>query len=97
MKGEKKALADEATLASTGVVDNGELEIKDLGPQLSWTTVFLVEYVCDYVLFLLARLRPYLLGWPSHCASPHILLPQTILWRRCATQFAAEVRDIRMF
>ena len=34
------------TLAAAGIADGGELEIKDLGPQVSWTTVFLIEYVC---------------------------------------------------
>ena len=50
MKGEKKALADDTTLTDAGVVDGVELNIKDLGPQISWRTVFIVEYVrsCSY-------------------------------------------------
>ncbi|KAL8278874.1 hypothetical protein RQP46_008745 [Phenoliferia psychrophenolica] len=42
---DKKVLDDpEATLASLGVADGDALEIKDLGPQISWRTVFLTEY-----------------------------------------------------
>ena len=50
MKGEKKALVDDATLADAGIVDGTELNIKDLGPQISWRTVFIVEYVRFYSL-----------------------------------------------
>ena len=45
LKGDKKALPDDATLASVGITDGGELVVKDLGPQISWRTVFMVEYV----------------------------------------------------
>lgn len=40
LKDSKNTLNDEAKL-----VDAGELLVKDLGPQISWKTVFLVEYV----------------------------------------------------
>lgn len=46
LKGEKKTLSDETTLASLGIADEGELAVKDLGPQISWKTVFVIEYVC---------------------------------------------------
>lgn len=37
---------DVTTLATYGVPDSGaELRVKDLGPQVSWRTVFLLEYV----------------------------------------------------
>jgi very-long-chain enoyl-CoA reductase len=29
-----------------GIIEGGELQVKDLGPQVSWRTVFLAEYVC---------------------------------------------------
>lgn len=45
LKGEKKALADESTLKDAGVQDGDELAVKDLGPQISWKTVFVVEYL----------------------------------------------------
>lgn len=55
MKGDKKALADEVTLQAAGISEAGELSVKDLGPQISWRTVFLVEYVglySDIVCFI---------------------------------------------
>ncbi|KAG1733999.1 3-oxo-5-alpha-steroid 4-dehydrogenase-domain-containing protein [Suillus lakei] len=44
LKDAKNLLADDVTLKNAGVVEGGELFVKDLGPQMSWKTVFLVEY-----------------------------------------------------
>jgi hypothetical protein len=44
-KGSKAPLATDATLKDVGVEDGGELCVKDLGPQISWKTVFMIEYV----------------------------------------------------
>ncbi|OZJ05480.1 hypothetical protein BZG36_01629 [Bifiguratus adelaidae] len=35
---------DSATLASFGIEDGGSVQFKDLGPQIGWQTVFLIEY-----------------------------------------------------
>lgn len=45
LKEDKRALADEKTLRDVGVVDGGEVTVKDLGPQIAWKTVFIIEYV----------------------------------------------------
>jgi very-long-chain enoyl-CoA reductase len=50
LKGEVKALDDDAVLATASVRDGSELVVKDLGPQVSWKTVFLVEYVRPFYL-----------------------------------------------
>lgn len=47
LKGDRKLLKDEITLQQAGVTDGGELVVKDLGPQISWRTVFVIEYVRD--------------------------------------------------
>ncbi|KAI5475362.1 enoyl reductase [Pseudohyphozyma bogoriensis] len=42
---DKKVLEDDAeSLASVGVKEGDALDIKDLGPQIPWRTVFLIEY-----------------------------------------------------
>lgn len=46
LKTEKAGLKDDKKLKDVfgGKVEGGELQVKDLGPQVSWTTVFLAEY-----------------------------------------------------
>jgi very-long-chain enoyl-CoA reductase len=48
LKGESKALEDDATLVAAGVLDGSEMVVKDLGPQVSWRTVFMTEYVRSF-------------------------------------------------
>ena len=59
LKGEAKSLNDDSILAAAGIRDGGELVVKDLGPQVSWRTVFVTEYVCFFLfcLFILSTYR----------------------------------------
>ncbi|KAM5530870.1 hypothetical protein V8D89_015455 [Ganoderma adspersum] len=50
LSGENKALSDEATLKDAGVADGAEVAVKDLGPQVAWRTVFLIEYAGPLVI-----------------------------------------------
>ncbi|OAX41464.1 hypothetical protein K503DRAFT_863857 [Rhizopogon vinicolor AM-OR11-026] len=50
LKDSKNILADDVTLKDAGVVEGGALSVKDLGPQVSWKTVFLVEYAGPLII-----------------------------------------------
>ncbi|RPD60011.1 hypothetical protein L226DRAFT_552913 [Lentinus tigrinus ALCF2SS1-7] len=50
LKGDNKALSDETLLKDAGVADGSEVAVKDLGPQISWRTVFLIEYVGPLII-----------------------------------------------
>ena len=44
VKGDKKALEDDSKVEEA-VKGQTELQVKDLGPQMGWRTVYLIEYV----------------------------------------------------
>ena len=58
---------DDSTLSAAGVLDGVELEVKDLGPQISWITVFMIEYV-----------RMFYLCDQSLCCAHHVPLATQI-------------------
>lgn len=50
--------SDSKSLASFGIVDGSQIHFKDLGPQIGYRTVFIVEYLGPMVFVLLYALRP---------------------------------------
>ncbi|KAI6025055.1 hypothetical protein PISMIDRAFT_655098 [Pisolithus microcarpus 441] len=50
LKDHRDTLQDEVKLVDAGVADGGEVSVKDLGHQISWKTVFLVEYAGPLVI-----------------------------------------------
>lgn len=55
-----KALSDSETIKSLSLKPNGKLYYKDLGPQIGWKTVFLLEYAGPLVVYLWLYQRPWL-------------------------------------
>lgn len=66
-----KAVKDEETLESLEVNDGGKLYFKDLGPQISWTTVFLVEYAGPLIVYMLLYIRPAIVYGPEAASKPY--------------------------
>ena len=64
LKDSKIALNLETTLSSAGVTNGGDLTVKDLGPQISWKMVFLIEYVCG--LLAISKGKPVHFPAPIH-------------------------------
>jgi hypothetical protein len=107
LKGGAKPLDDDATLVAAGVLDGSEVVVKDLGPQVSWRTVFLVEYVSFFLACALPPASPLCvanekkkknISGRSSRHSPDLLLSaQRVLSRSGATQSIAKVRPFFPF
>lgn len=65
-----KALKDTDTLGSLGV-SSGQLFLKDLGPQLGWSTVFLTEYSGPLFVYLLFYTRPAIIYGQAAAGMPY--------------------------
>lgn len=66
-----KSLKDEETLSSMEINNGGKLYFKDLGPQISWTTVFLVEYAGPLMVYMLLYLRPAIMYGAGAAEKPY--------------------------
>ncbi|EFN86629.1 very-long-chain enoyl-CoA reductase [Harpegnathos saltator] len=55
-----KSLSDSETVKSLSLKAGSKLYFKDLGPQIGWKTVFLIEYAGPLVLYLWLYQRPWL-------------------------------------
>lgn len=64
-----KDIKDNASIAGAGLKD-GKVYVKDLGPQISWSLVFLCEYLGPLVVYLIFTTRPWLFYGPSSNFQP---------------------------
>ncbi|KAK9499377.1 hypothetical protein O3M35_002425 [Rhynocoris fuscipes] len=55
-----KNLKDEDSLQSLGLKNGSRLYLKDLGPQIGWSTVFLAEYAGPLIIYLYIYQRPWI-------------------------------------
>lgn len=60
-----KSLGDSVQLNKLELSKGKELYLKDLGPQIGWSTVFLCEYAGPLFCYLITYLRPALLYGPD--------------------------------
>ena len=101
----KAALADDASIAET-IFDQGKageilpgtdspnvtLLVKDLGPQVTWRTVFIVEYVSGHGVGLgkYLLMDGYGIARPSDNSPTDIPLPPSVLWAGLPTLASAD-------
>lgn len=62
-KGDNKneVLQDDQPLSAYKITDGSVIYIRDLGPQIGWRTVFLVEYAGPLFIYLFFYIQPYLI------------------------------------
>lgn len=82
--------SDDVTLSGTGLVDSGVINVKDLGPQIAWRTVFVAEYLGPLIIHpAVYYLRDYIYKSPSVFSSrlPEPSALQTLSLVLCMAHF----------
>ncbi|KAK4313378.1 hypothetical protein Pmani_015273 [Petrolisthes manimaculis] len=95
-----KGLKDEQTLGELGVKDkDGRLYVKDLGPQMGWSTVFVCEYAGPLFIYLWVFQRPWLLYGDDAALKPVSLCTQVAAgcWTVHYTKRLLETNALAMF
>jgi len=66
-----KALNDDDSLATAGLTSGGKVYLKDLGPQIGWSTVFMAEYAGPLAVYLWIYTRPWLFYGTGAAEKPY--------------------------
>ncbi|CAI8045897.1 Probable very-long-chain enoyl-CoA reductase art-1, partial [Geodia barretti] len=79
---DKKArpVKDGDSLQSLGISDGGVIYLKDLGPQVGWSTVFLAEYAGPLAVYLLFYPRPALVYGTSRAGTDIAVHVAMVCW-----------------
>lgn len=72
-----KTLKDNETLQNLNLRSGSKLYVKDLGPQIGWSTVFLCEYAGPLAVYLWVYYRPWIFfgettGLPYHTTQQYV-------------------------
>lgn len=66
-----RAVKEEDTLEGLNVKDGSKLYYKDLGPQIGWKTVYIIEYTCPLLCYIVTYLRPPFLYGAGASSQPY--------------------------
>jgi len=77
-----KTLKDSDTLKGLGLQNGSKVYVKDLGPQIGWSTVFLCEYAGPLFTYLLFYIRPSIIYGQNAADQPyaHVVNVAALCW-----------------
>ena len=71
-----KPLNDKDTVVQAGLKSGSKVYLKDLGPQIGWSTVFMAEYAGPLAVYLWFYTRPYIFYGEGAAEKPYAQVVQ---------------------
>ncbi|XP_011306025.1 very-long-chain enoyl-CoA reductase [Fopius arisanus] len=75
-----KSLSDSETVKSLGLSNSSQLYYKDLGPQIGWKTVFLVEYAGPLFVYIWVYTRPWIFYGETNQEAKPVVHYAAVCW-----------------